>query len=287
MVKSKLIAVAAVLALGACNVGGTEPTVCELAADHVAACIGADPVNVSPVCGPDEAAQAQQALGMECSAFQDSVRSTTGLKDVICQFLPFLCQLVGGGGGNTGNPGYNAGGHLPPDMFRIQDCWQQPQGYCFDVVKVQGGCTVAMERPEWHRDHHPNFTHSECREAHGNRCRLARVCIQMQDKGQCVGGIPHHNDLPMCQLQDPPANQPPANQPPAGQCNDNSQCGGGICTAEHQCRAPGSVPDGGVCTEASGWATAKLCMPGLVCGSTSDKYQSPNGWTLLFRCKQP
>jgi hypothetical protein len=161
-----------------------DEDVCSLAAQHLAACLGAD-MPAPGSCDATSAVQAQQVLAQDCATLQDQTRSAQGLYDAACQLLPMLCQYFSGGGSGGG------GGDA---VFRIGDCWQRPEGWCFDMVKVGDGCTELMEWDEWHA----GFTYTECLHPFGNRCRLARVCGPFADKGQCVDQVSHHNDMQRC-----------------------------------------------------------------------------------------
>lgn len=250
----------ALVGLAGCElaeVGGPEPTSCELAAQHVASCMGMDQVEVQTGCDATAAAQAEGVLQQSCSDLVGD-RSTMSLKDLLCKLLPFLCSA-----GNSGNtPGQPVGAG---DIFRIGDCWHTQWGFCYDIVKLnpQSNCTEMMERPEWQL---PQYTHYECMEPDGVRCRLVRVCQQFKDKGACINSVPHHNDEPKCQAGEPaPPHQPPAPSSGSGACNSDADCGGGLCYHDHTCVAPHSLPAGASCELVGSVFAAAVCQPGLTC----------------------
>jgi hypothetical protein len=75
------------------QVGGPEPTSCELAAQHVNACLG-DTTSITSItgtCDAQQAAQANQVLATSCYALAGQ-RSTSSLKDAFCNLVPFFCS---------------------------------------------------------------------------------------------------------------------------------------------------------------------------------------------------
>lgn len=266
------------------DVGGPEPTSCELAAQHVAGCLGASEMAVSGDCDAQAAAQAEAVLQRQCSELLPAgERTPMSLSNLLCSLLPFLCPNNNGNGGNPGQPAPGQPA-AQPDIFRIGDCWSEPQhGFCYDIVKINAkdNCTEMLERPEWQL---PQYTRYQCLQPDGARCRLVRVCQPFQDKGQCVGSVPHHDDQAKCQVADQPQPGDPAPQPGAGSCNSDSQCGGGICYHNHTCIPQHSQPHGASCQTASGAFAAAVCQPGLVCrmtfnnGQTSSECAPPSSW---------
>lgn len=257
---AKLVTVTtASVGLLACSlgtVGGPEPTSCELAAQHLTSCLGSSlEIQIDDVCDASAAALSEQVLQQPCSALVGD-RSTMGFKDMLCMVLPFICNT--NNPGNPGNPGQPV---VQPHQFRIADCWNNPQwGFCYDVVKINAGsgCTALMEPAEWQR---PGYTHYECTQPDGMRCRLARVCQQFSDKAQCVSSVQHHTDLPRCQAWHP--GQP---QPGPGGCTSDGECGNGsACYFNHTCIPLNSRPAGASCQAADGSYRGNLCQPGLGC----------------------
>jgi len=251
-----LMAMAGLLGCNIADVGGPEPTSCELAAQHVASCLGYSEVEVTTGCDAQAAAQADGVLQMQCSDIApDGQRSTMFLKDLLCKLLPFFCS-----NSNPGQPGPGQVG--PGNIFRIGDCWHEAQfGFCYDIAKVNNhdNCTLMLDRPEWQL---PHYTRYQCLQPDGDRCRLVRVCQQFADKAQCINNVPHHNDAPKCQAA---PSEHPGHPAPGSSCNNDGDCGGGICYWNHRCVPPGSQPIGSACRTVSGVFRPELCQHGLSC----------------------
>jgi len=102
---------------------------------------------------------------------------------------------------NDGDPGHQG------DLRRISDCWHDfNHGWCYDAIKLGnepgvfsgGACSRLMEHHEWDPWQH-GYSHAECLENHGGRCRVVRICRNdLADKAQCLNQTDHHHDLPMC-----------------------------------------------------------------------------------------
>jgi hypothetical protein len=96
-----LLMLGAILGSAACqgDVGGST---CDAAKKHVRECSN----NQVALHSCDEAA-ANRILAISCQDIQQQVqasgRSTQGLKDIFCQFLPDICDFFGGGGGDEGD----------------------------------------------------------------------------------------------------------------------------------------------------------------------------------------
>jgi hypothetical protein len=180
--KAPFVAVSLVF-LVSCG-GDTDQTVCDLAVQHVSACLNQSVDTQAAVCSADAASQAQNVLRMSCSDVAGGERSTMVVDDLVCKLLPFVCQL-------GDKLGFGASGKTR----RINQCWHDPHhGWCVDVVKIGNGCTKLMDQHEWLSGQNP-WTHAECRDMRHNGCRLARVCFGNNDMDKC-NHVQHHSDQP-------------------------------------------------------------------------------------------